>query len=137
MVATIREDVWRIAAMFDEMSNCLERAAGQDDVMAMTFPRTHTWSRHLLGILASLVIGRLAVSHAQTPQVSNAPNVNTSGVRLRFMPRSTIKLEQLLGDEDKERRQPTRSQTVTRYDIQGTDLGYSFDHQGRTYFLFG
>ena len=56
---------------------------------------------------------------------------------IRYVPGSTIKLEQLLGEEDKQRHQPTLSQTFTRYGIQGTDLGYSFEHQGRAYFLFG
>lgn len=56
---------------------------------------------------------------------------------IRYVAGSTIKLEQLLGEEDKERHQPTLSRTVTRYGIEGTDLGYSFDHDGRVYFLFG
>ena len=56
---------------------------------------------------------------------------------LRYLPGGTEKLEQLVGEEDKQRHQSTRSRTVSRYQIQGTDLGYSFDHQGRTYFLFG
>ncbi len=56
---------------------------------------------------------------------------------LRYLAGSTAKLEQLIGDEDKERHQPTRSQTVTRFQLEGTDLGYSFEHEGRAYFLFG
>jgi len=56
---------------------------------------------------------------------------------IRYIPGSTTKLEQLIGDEDKERHQPTLSRTVTRYGVQGTDLGYSFEHSGRAYFLFG
>lgn len=56
---------------------------------------------------------------------------------IRYTLGSTIKLEQLIGDEDKELHQPTRSQTVMRYQLQGTDLGYSFEHEGRIYFLFG
>ncbi len=56
---------------------------------------------------------------------------------LTYTPGSTIKLEQLIGDEDKQLRQPTLSQTVTRYGIVGTDLGNSFEHGGRVYFLFG
>ncbi len=56
---------------------------------------------------------------------------------LSFVKGSTVKLEQLLGEEDKERRQPTRSLTFTRYKISGTDLGQSIEHQGRVYFFFG
>jgi hypothetical protein len=56
---------------------------------------------------------------------------------LRYAAGSTIKVEQLIGDEDKERHQPILSRTQTRYEIEGTDLGYSFEHAGRAYFLFG
>ncbi len=62
---------------------------------------------------------------------------DASGPVLTYIAGSSVKLEQLLGEEDKERRQPTLSQTETRYGLQGTDLGYSFEHQGRVYFLFG
>jgi hypothetical protein len=88
-----------------------------------------------LGVLVAtaLVVGRAG---AQSTSGTSATEARKQVV-LRYVPRSTVKLEQLLGDEDKERHQPTRSQTVTRYQIQGTDLGYSFDHQGHTYFLFG
>jgi hypothetical protein len=69
---------------------------------------------------------------AQTP----APSATTAPV-IRYQAGSTIKVQQLLGEEDKERHQPTLSRTVTRYGIQGTDLGYSFENNGRIYFLFG
>jgi hypothetical protein len=65
------------------------------------------------------------------------PTVNAPERVLRHEIGSTIKLEQLLGEEDKERHQPTLSRTVTRYKLQGTELGYSFEHQGRLHFLFG
>jgi hypothetical protein len=56
---------------------------------------------------------------------------------LRYVAGSTVKVEQLLGEEDKQLHRPTLSQTVTRYGIEGTDLGNSFEHAGRVYFLFG
>jgi hypothetical protein len=56
---------------------------------------------------------------------------------LTYTDGSTIKLEQLIGEEDKELHRPTLSQTVARYGIVGTDLGNSFEHAGRVYFLFG
>ena len=60
-----------------------------------------------------------------------------AGPVIRYVPGSTTKLEQLVGEDDKERHKPTLSRTVTRYGLEGTDLGYSFEHQGRLYFLFG
>ncbi len=71
------------------------------------------------------------------PTVPPAHPGAATGPVIRYLPGSTIKLEQLVGEEDKERHQPTRSRTFTRYQLQGTDLGYSFEHKGRAYFLFG
>jgi hypothetical protein len=62
---------------------------------------------------------------------------NVTGPVISYVPGSTVKIEQLIGDLDKELHQPTLSQTAARYGIQGTDLGYSFEHSGRAYFLFG
>jgi hypothetical protein len=81
--------------------------------------------RQLLAILGAAAAVRPRGLAAQRPNV------------LRYVPGSTVKLEQLLGEEDKERHQPTLSRTLSRYQLEGTDLGYSFDHEGRVYFLFG
>jgi len=68
---------------------------------------------------------------------SSNPSGADSGPVITYVPGSTVKLEQLLGEEDKQLHQPTLSQTFTRYGIQGTDLGYSFENNGLIYFLFG
>jgi hypothetical protein len=62
---------------------------------------------------------------------------STSTPVLSYEAGSSIKLQQLLGEEDKQLHQPTLSQTFTRYGIQGTDLGNSFENGGGVYFLFG
>jgi hypothetical protein len=49
----------------------------------------------------------------------------------------TRRLWQLTGETDLERGVPTASRTESRYGLRGTDLGSSFEHQGRIYFLFG
>jgi hypothetical protein len=59
------------------------------------------------------------------------------GPSLTYIEGSTAKINQLVGEQDKELRKPTLSRTETRYGLIGTDLGYSFEHQGRVYFLFG
>ncbi len=56
---------------------------------------------------------------------------------IHYVGGSSIKLEQLVGDEDKQRHQPTLSRTFTRFGLEGTDLGSSFEHAGHAYFLFG
>jgi hypothetical protein len=50
---------------------------------------------------------------------------------------STQKLYQLTGECDRERNQLTLSRTASRFGVSGTDLGSSFEHNGRIYFLFG
>jgi hypothetical protein len=50
---------------------------------------------------------------------------------------ATTKLSQLTGDFDRERGTPTTSRTLSRFGLWGTDLGASFEHEGRTFFLFG
>jgi len=80
-----------------------------------------------------------AVHGAMNPEVTGMPGVQGSAAApvIRFVAGSTVKMEQLLGEEDKEKHQPTLNRTETRYGIQGTDLGNSFEHDGRVYFLFG
>ena len=82
-----------------------------------------------------------AVLSGSSPEIATQPTpaalAAADGPVLRYVPGSTIKLQQLLGEEDKERHQTTLSRTVTRYGIEGTDLGSSFEHEGRVYFLFG
>ncbi len=60
-----------------------------------------------------------------------------SALSLRYLPGATAKVAQLVGEQDKQRHEPTLSRTESRYGIEGTDLGYSFEHDGRVYFLFG
>ena len=49
----------------------------------------------------------------------------------------TRKVVQLTGDEDRSRGTPTPNISGTRFGIWGTDLGSSFLHNGKIYFLFG
>src|SRR4051812_19784437 len=56
---------------------------------------------------------------------------------LEYLPNSTSKVEQLIGDVDAQTKQPTLNRTLTRFGVQGTDLGYSFPYKGQTVFLFG
>lgn len=50
---------------------------------------------------------------------------------------STTKVCQLSGDLDRPEGKPTLSQTGERFGVIATDLGSSFEHKGRLYFLFG
>lgn len=54
-----------------------------------------------------------------------------------YVPGSTQKVSQLTGDFDRTLNLPTRSETNKRFGIAGTDLGSSFEHRGKLFFLFG
>jgi hypothetical protein len=67
-------------------------------------------------------------------------------VALTWIPGSSVKVEQILGDCDWTDlafgstgtcHEPTASQTLTRYNLLGTDIGYSFEDNGKMIFLFG
>ncbi len=47
------------------------------------------------------------------------------------------KVLQLIGDTDRALGMPTLSRTFTRFGLAGTDLGASFVHNGKLWFLFG
>ncbi len=101
----------------------------------------HRFFRFLSLIATAIVMGCVTLSNLALPAAAAAvvPDGQAAGSTpvISYIPGSTTKLEQLLGDLDKQLHQPTLSQTVTRYGIQGTDLGHSFEHQGKVYFLFG
>ena len=90
-----------------------------------------------------LVAPTIAVASAAPAASSPAPHPAASTaiparvVALNYVSNSTVKLEQLIGDEDKQTHKPTPSQSVTRFGVEGTELGNSFEHQGHIYFLFG
>ena len=105
--------------------------------------------KSLLGIVLGLFLGVSTLSmqiqpstHALLPEAFDAKPASSavpseSEPVVRYVAGSTIKVQQLLGEEDKQLHQPTLSRTFTRYGIEGTDLGNSFEHRGRVYFLFG
>ena len=77
------------------------------------------------------------ISTSGQPGVSPTPNHSLGVLSISYLPGSTVKLEQLNGEEDKQLHQPTLSQTFTRFGVQGSDLGYSYEDKGLVYFLFG
>lgn len=59
------------------------------------------------------------------------------GQDVTFVKGSTLKIEQLIGDWDKERQILTNNQTQSNYGLGSTDLGVPFEHKGKTYIPFG
>lgn len=68
---------------------------------------------------------------------SAVPDRRKNAARLAFVKGSTKKLQQLIGDKDFETGKPTTTLSEARFGVKGTDLGYSFEHEGKAYFLFG
>jgi hypothetical protein len=98
--------------------------------------RKVTAATSFLGCVAMTLGAVLGPAHPEPSGLSGAQATSPAPV-IRFEAGSTVKMQQLLGETDKEKHQPTLSLTETRYGIRGTDLGNSFDHNGRVYFLFG
>lgn len=67
----------------------------------------------------------------------DSPRERATALGLKLIPGSTKKVEQLVADVDRATKQPTLSRTEERFGIIGTDLGASFEHEGKLYFLFG
>lgn len=57
--------------------------------------------------------------------------------KLSYVRGSTQKVCQVTGEFDRERQQATLSKTESRFGVSGTDLGTSFEHEGKIFFLFG
>src|SRR5678809_274698 len=59
------------------------------------------------------------------------------GDGIAYVPGSTQKVCQLIGETDRETGAPTVNRTETNWGLAGNDLGYSFEHDGKLFFLFG
>jgi hypothetical protein len=75
------------------------------------------------------------VSATAAPTVVTSSTLATGGAS--FVPGSSQKVCQLTGEIDKQLNQATVNQTETRWGLVGNDLGYSFEHDGKLFFLFG
>ncbi|HMK76940.1 MAG TPA: DUF4185 domain-containing protein [Thermodesulfobacteriota bacterium] len=56
---------------------------------------------------------------------------------ITYVQGSSKKVCQLTGETDHEFHKPTVSQTETRFGLKAADHGYSFEHHGKLFFLFG
>jgi hypothetical protein len=96
---------------------------------------------------ASACVGRAArVAVIIAAACGSAPALaGGTGVTLTFNPGTSTRLYQILGDCDWVEWDATAggdcvatdSHTTTQADVLGSDLGSSFEHKGRLYFLFG
>src|SRR5450631_1295637 len=81
--------------------------------------------------------------------VAGRGNAQSAGTTLTYIPGSSVKLEQIIGDCDWEAQAqqtvkgqtvtcaPTASKTVTQVNVLGTDIGASFEDNGKFIMMFG
>jgi O-glycosyl hydrolase len=95
-------------------------------------PETHP--NRFVTTLAPMSVTTFVVSksHPTTvPQEPPSPN------RITYVEGSSQKVCQITGEIDKEFNKPTVNQTQTRWGLMSTDGGYSFEHNGKLFMLFG
>jgi len=83
-----------------------------------------------------------ATGTAQVPATGTPPQPPvgfdpTAEVNNVFIRSRAEKISQIVGDYDRERQAPTGNLTNQRYRVERTDLGIPFQHNDRTYLLFG
>jgi uncharacterized protein DUF4185 len=84
--------------------------------------------------LALLVARAIAPAPAAARPAVHGPD---SRVSLTYVAGSTVKVEQIIGEQDYQTKAPTASRTVSRFNILANDLGSSFEDNGKLVFLFG
>ena len=87
-----------------------------------------------------LIVAGLAITHLALANEGGYPSLPTTeslSNTIVFVAGSTQKVCQLTGERDREFSIPTLSQTEKRYGLVGTDRGYSFEHNGKLFLLFG
>lgn len=83
------------------------------------------------------IVRIVAVSLALGAAAAPFPASRAEIAELHYVPNSTKKVCQLTGDLDRQTGKPTLNRTGKRFRAVATDLGSSFEHKGRLYFLFG
>ena len=82
-------------------------------------------------------VGNFTPLTEQTDEILSAFNDSGDTGSVKYVPGTSKKVCQLIGDVDFETGKPTTSQTASRAGVFETDLGFSFEHDGKLYFLFG
>ena len=89
----------------------------------------------LLLVAASLALLLPASARGQTT-TSSGPSTPLRN-DISYVPGSSQKICQLTEEMDRQLGVPTLNQTETLWGLEGVDLGYSFEHDGKLFFLFG
>jgi len=72
-----------------------------------------------------------------TPGLPQEPINPTRAPDVLFVPGTSVKISQLIGDYDRHLARPTENLTQRQHQLSSTDLGVSFEHDGKTFVMFG
>ena len=104
-------------------------------------PLWQFWKHHSpAALLLPLLLSCIAMPQRATAggKWNASPRGATSPPNtILYVPGSVQKICQVTGDTDLEFNQPTMSLTQTRFGLVRADHGYSFEHNGKLFFLFG
>src|SRR5262245_7409874 len=90
-------------------------------------------------LMACLAVPATVGTATNAPPTAASTALPTAAAHgaVAWVPGSTQKICQLVGEIDKQFNTPTINQTETRWGLIGNDLGFSFEHDGKLFFLFG
>ncbi|WP_083634213.1 DUF4185 domain-containing protein [Salegentibacter sp. T436] len=98
---------------------------------------------NIIGLFLILSVSFFSCSNDDDEVPPDEKVENVSPETLEVIPadvaitQKAIKIEQLVGQTDRERDEPTRNRTYSRYGLQATDLGVPFQKGDTTFVLFG
>jgi Domain of unknown function (DUF4185) len=84
-------------------------------------------------VCAAALLGIGALTQNSAGQQTKAPDAGS----ITYVAGSSQKICQLTGEMDQQLQRPTVNRTGTQFGLVFDDLGYSFEHDGKLFFLFG
>jgi hypothetical protein len=125
-------------AIYDQREETEEPGAALDDTIDSEVPGNEEEEIRKLQVALEKFLGAGDTVTEPTGAETNSHSPEGAGPeRLDYVPNSTKRVSQLTGDFDRAAGVPTLSRTRERFGVAATDLGSSFEHKGKLYFLFG
>ena len=125
--AAVRSDGMRLWSIL-VVSRCLQRCSMRTSARLVYGGRREQTSATLRSLVEPPVAYGLE---------KNLPSGGVMLPRISLVPGTVRKVCQLTGELDRERNELAFNRTQSRFGVVGTDLGSSFEHNGRLWFLFG
>jgi hypothetical protein len=88
-------------------------------------------------VICAIACVPLAVFAQDAKPEESARRLEAAAGGIVYVQGSSQKICQLIGEEDRELQRPTVNETVKRFGLVAGDHGYSFEHNGKLFLLFG